>query len=160
MSRIRNPENAEFICAKIADRWTLRQIARELECEASAITIWVREDEKFAAQYARAREIQAESFADEIREISDEGANDWYVREGVDVPDHEHISRSKLRVDTRRWLMSKMLPKKYGDKATTELVGAGGGPVEIAMLTPAEKAERAGKLIDDAFTALPKPETK
>ena len=160
MSRIRNPATAEFICIKIADGWTLRQIARDLDCSASKITDWRREDEMFAAQYARAKEAQAERFEDEIKEIADEGTNDWYVREGVEAPDHEHISRSKLRVDTRRWLMSKMLPKKYGDKATTELVGAGGGPVELAVLTAAERAERAAALIDDAFTALPKPDGK
>jgi hypothetical protein len=160
-ARIRNPATAEFICSKIADGFTLRQIAKELDCEASAITDWVRHSNDFAAQYARAREVQAEKFADELVEIADDGANDWYEREGIELPDHEHIQRSRLRADTRKWLMSKMLPKKYGDRLVNEHVGAGGGPVELAVLTPAERAERQARaeaLIDDAFKALPKPE--
>ncbi len=129
MPAIRSPENADTICRMLADGFTLRQIAKELRCDNSAIVHWVAEDADFAQQYARAREAQADHFAAEIVEIADEGTNDWMEREGFTVPDHEHISRSKLRVDTRRWLMSKMLPKKYGDKTTTEHTGPDGAPL-------------------------------
>ena len=129
MSRIRNAENAVIVCAKIAEGFTIRQIARDLDCTKSAITLWIAEDAAFAAQYARAKEAQAEHFAEEIAAIADDGTNDWMEREGITVPDHEHIQRSKLRVDTRKWLMSKMLPKKYGDKSTTEITGADGAPL-------------------------------
>lgn len=59
--------------------------------------------------------------AEEILEIADDGTNDWMMRQGENgvalepIVDHEHISRSKLRVDARKWLMAKMQPKKYGD---------------------------------------------
>jgi hypothetical protein len=51
----------------------------------------------------------------------DDGSNDWIERElesghVIRVPDYEHIAQSRLRVDTRKWLMSKLLPKKYGEK--------------------------------------------
>ena len=113
----RSADNAERICLLIAQGYTLRQIAKQLEfSHAARITDWVRDDAEFAAQYARAKEVQADHMADEILEISDEATNDWMDREGIRVPDHEHLQRSRLRVDTRKWLMSKMLPKKYGDK--------------------------------------------
>ena len=124
--QIRRDVNADLICTRIAEGFTLRQIARELGCTDSAITHWYAEDPVFAQRYARAKEAQAERFAEEIIEISDDGSNDWMQRELesgaiVDVPDHEHINRSKLRVDSRRWLMAKMAPKRWGEKMQVDV---------------------------------------
>jgi Bacteriophage Sf6, terminase small subunit-like len=98
-------------------------------------------DEAFSQQYARAKQRQADRFAEELLEIADEGRNDWIERElpggsTLRVADHEHIQRSRLRVDTRKWLMSKMLPKKYGDSVA--LTGAEGGPLVVRWLRPDE----------------------
>jgi hypothetical protein len=125
MPQIRNSENADLICARVADNHTLREIAGELGCTASAITTWAREDDAFATQYARAMDLRVERWAEEILEISDDGTNDWMERqvgdgETITVADHEHIQRSKLRVDSRKWLMAKMMPKKYGDRVSAE----------------------------------------
>ena len=49
--------------------------------------------------------------------------------------DHEHIARSRLRVDSRKWMLSKMIPKIYGDRLVTELTGKDGGPVEIQAVS-------------------------
>lgn len=94
---------------------------------------WLAQHGEFQEQYARAREAQADYLAEEILDIADDGTNDWMEREGNTLVDHEHISRSKLRVDARKWLMSKLLPKKYGDRQTTEHIGAGGGPVKFVI---------------------------
>jgi hypothetical protein len=68
-------------------------------------------------KYARAKELQMEYMADEIQQIADDGTNDTYIDDNGKVKtDYDNIQRSKLRVDTRKWLMSKLLPKKYGDK--------------------------------------------
>lgn len=105
----------------------------------SAVVEWARLNlHGFSEQYARARELQAEHWAEEILEISDDGTNDWVQRENnrgdlAMLPDHEHIARSKLRVDTRRWLLSKILAKKYGDKIVQEHVGPDGGPVVMTL---------------------------
>src|SRR5579872_4650354 len=118
---IRKPEIAELICDRIASGYTLRQIGREIGCAPCAITAWRRQDTWFATMYDEARQDQAEYLAEQLREIADDGTNDWQQREMASgaielVPDHEHIQRHRLRVDTRKWLMSKQLPKKYGDK--------------------------------------------
>jgi hypothetical protein len=123
---IRTPENAELICSRIGDGFTLAQIGREIDCTPGMITDWVREDARFAVIYAHARELQADHFAVEIIEISDDGSNDWMERELasgaiVTVPDHEHVNRSRLRVDVRKWLMAKMAPKRYGEKMQVDV---------------------------------------
>jgi hypothetical protein len=122
----RTPEKAALICTRIAEGFTLRQIARQITARcASEITKWAREDDAFALQYARAKEAQADHFAEEILAIADDSSNDWMEREAQDgtivmVPNHEHINRSRLRVDSRKWLMSKMAPKKYGETLTVD----------------------------------------
>ena len=128
MKQLRTTDNAERICALLAEGYTLRQIARELGLRsASTIVNWANEDTTFRERYARAMELRCERMADEILEISDNASNDWMEREGLIVPDHENVQRSRLRVDSRKWLMSKMLPKKYGDKVTQEITGEDGG---------------------------------
>jgi hypothetical protein len=83
-------------------------------------------NEQFRARYARAREAQAEAYADEILEIAHDGRNDWMERRakggGKDMaPNHELVLRSRLRVDALKWIMSKMVPKKYGDRIEHEV---------------------------------------
>jgi hypothetical protein len=82
---------------------------------------WVLENhDGLADRYARARETGWHAMAEETLEIADDGANDWMARNkpGDGGYDHngEHSQRSRLRVDTRKWLLSKVLPKVYGDK--------------------------------------------
>jgi hypothetical protein len=81
---------------------------------------WAREFPEFREQYAKAREALLEHWAEEITEIADDGSNDWMERNAKDeagwVANGEHINRSRLRVDTRKWLLSKLAPRKYGDR--------------------------------------------
>lgn len=79
--------------------------------------------DKFRTNYAQAREIQYQCMADDIIDICDDGSNDYMVRHGKDgeeswVLNGEHVQRSRLRVDTRKWFMSKVLPK-FKDKEET-----------------------------------------
>lgn len=78
---------------------------------------WIMHHKEFADRYARAKMAQAELMIDEIIEISDNKVLDSTVNDkGDEVPDHEYMQRSRLRVDTRKWLASKLVPKVYGDK--------------------------------------------
>lgn len=111
---------------------------------------------EFSEQYARAREAQADKLAEEALQIADDGRNDTYVDgDGNVKTDTEVIQRSKLRVDTRKWLASKMAPKKYGDK-----VAIGGaddlGPVQTVTreMTDAERAVRLARAINDNPAAM------
>jgi hypothetical protein len=91
--------------------------------------------EGFTGPYERARQIQFHRWADEILTIADDGRQDIVIRRLPDgaterVVNHEHISRSKLRIDSRKWILSKLLPSKFGDGVASELTGANGGPIK------------------------------
>lgn len=84
----------------------------------STVRLWANDDRGgFAAQYARAREIGYATMADELLEIADDSSGDAVIDEdGATRANPEFASRSRLRVDTRKWLLSKALPKVYGDR--------------------------------------------
>lgn len=132
-------ELADRICGELAEGKTLRQVCRADDMPPeSTVRRWALEDrEGFSAQYTRAREIGYHSMADETLEISDDGTNDWMKRhqgeETIDVPNPEVIARSRLRVDTRKWLLSKALPKIYGDKVTQVHEG-GDKPIQVSRI--------------------------
>ena len=111
---------------------------------------------EFSEQYARAREAQADKLAEEILAIADDGRSDTYLdAEGNEKTDSEVIQRSKLRVEARKWLASKMAPKKYGDKMA--IGGADDlGPVQTVTkeMTDAERAVRLSRAINDNPAAL------
>lgn len=118
---------ADKICERIALGESLRSICED-ESTPSRVTVlrWLRSDaewgEAFRAQYARAREDQADSLFDEINEIADDGANDWMEKLNKDgeligwTVNGEAVQRSRLRIDARRWQAAKLRPKKYGEK--------------------------------------------
>jgi hypothetical protein len=111
------PEIAAAICERIALGESLRAICREDGTPNQATVYrWLDQDEAFREQYARARAKQADTMAEEIVEIADETWNDTQVTEHGEKPNSEWIARSRLRVDARKWLMSKLAPKKYGEK--------------------------------------------
>lgn len=138
-----NDKLAAAICEQLAEGKSLRTI-----CEApgmpnrATVFRWLA-DEKyqvFRDQYARAREAQADLLAEEILEIADDGRNDTYVdEEGKQRTDHEAVARSRLRVDARKWLASKMAPKKYGDKVDVGVGNTDGQPFEISDGSAAAK---------------------
>jgi hypothetical protein len=90
----------------------------------STVFKWLSENSKFSEQYAHAREAQADTLADELIDISDDSSRDTYKdSDGIERVDHDHINRSRLRVDTRKWIASKLKPKKYGEKIDAQVAG-------------------------------------
>ena len=104
-------ELAEDICERLANGESLRAICSE-EGWPSTTTVkrWLRAREDFRAQYALAREEQAEALFDEIVDIADKAGNS----EGLTV------DMARVRIDARKWVAGKLAPKKYGDKTTIE----------------------------------------
>ncbi len=125
------------ICIRLGLGESLREICADETMPAkSTVMRWLASHAEFRDQYAGAREAQADYYAEEIIEISDDGSNDWMERKNGDgstdeVENKEVLARSRLRVDTRKWLMARMAPKKYGDKVVQEHTGPGGGPVQV-----------------------------
>lgn len=151
------PELATQICQHIADGLSLRRIAELPGMPAkSTILKWAVEDVNgFSDQYEKARRIQAQALADEIFDIADDGSNDWVEKQdqngptGDSILNTEHVQRSRLRLDTRKWYLSKVLPKIYGDKQHVE---HSGGITVDDNLTDEQRAERVAAILDRART--------
>jgi len=126
------PELADEICTRLANGESLRAICASDRDDwmpsIGTILRWVSEKPEFREQYARAREVQAETHADEIVTIAD----------GVSCADPSAIdvARDRLRIDARKWVASKLLPKKYGDKLQQEVSGPDGGAIAVTWLKP------------------------
>ena len=112
------PEIAEEICTRLASGESLLKICRDEHLPAeSTVRHWADEDrDGFFAKYTHARRFQALHWAEEILTIGDEASKEDY-------------QGARLRVDTRKWLLSKVLPKVYGDKVT--LSGDSEAPLEV-----------------------------
>lgn len=129
------------ICIRLADGESLRAICQDDDMpDRSTVFRWLASNEEFRDQYAHARDLQADTIADEVLEISDDGTNDWMERKNSDganigwTLNGEHVQRSRLRVDSRKWYASKVAPKKYGEKVQAEFSGPGGSPIPFAMI--------------------------
>lgn len=106
------------IYQRLADGESLLSICRDPAMPAdSTVRKWVVEDvDGIAAEYARARDLGLDRMAEEVVEISDDSRFDIIMTEDGPKVDGEAINRTKLRVDTRKWLLSKLAPKRYGDR--------------------------------------------
>lgn len=141
------PELADRICSQLASGDSLRTVCKDdsMPCVASVFN-WLRTYPEFLAQYTRAKEEAADAFVEEMLDISDDGRNDWMEKLGKDGEpigwqlNGEHVNRSRLRVDTRKWIASKLKPKKYGDKVA--LTGPEGGPLAVNITDPTRARHR------------------
>ena len=127
----------DFICERLMDGDSLKAICSADDMpHRSTVFRWIVADETFRDMYARAREEQAETMADEIVSIADEecttvradkhpGAKADDESGNVEVVfDATAVARNRLRVDARKWVAAKLKPKKYGDKVQTEISGS------------------------------------
>ena len=75
----------------------------------------------FAAMYVQAKQLQAELFAEEVIDIADDSKHDTKIdKDGNESCDTEFVQRSRVRIDTRKWVACKLAPRLYGDKTTVE----------------------------------------
>lgn len=135
---IYTPELAARICERLAEVGSLRRVCREEGMPSDGtVRVWVATKEDFADAYARAKEAGIDALVEEGLDIADDGTNDFTAVSEEDGSggrlNAEHVSRSKLRVDYRRWLAERMAPKKYGLKQD---ITSGGKPLEAAQIPP------------------------
>ena len=101
----------------------------------STVRMWYVDDRHgFAAQYAKARDIGLDCMADQVFEIADDASMDVVLTSEGPRVQGEVVARSRLRFDARRWYLSKMAPKRYGDKLLQEHSGPDGGPIKTESL--------------------------
>lgn len=130
-------ELAETICERMAGGESLLQICRDGAMPSySTVMKWAATMPTFAENYTRAREALLEHHGQELVEIADDASNDWMDRETRDgrmerCLDREHVERSKLRIETRKWVLARLLPKKYGESVLNknQMLDANGNPM-------------------------------
>ena len=118
--RVFDQRIADMICIGLSEGMSLRQILKAdttgVLPAQSTIYDWLLRHPLFAEQYARAREEQADTNADEILEIADERPPEFKDDKGRVYLDQTYIQWQKNRIDARKWTAMKLKPKKYGDK--------------------------------------------
>ena len=156
------PEMGALICERVAAGQSLRAVCRDPELpDRATVYRWTTKNPEFRSQYAQAREILYAHWAEEILEIADDGTTDYQLKVGrngreYEAVDQEHINRSRLRVDTRKWLLSKLRPGQYGDHITYDVQGEVTVTHDLSdretmrrmALFLMEDKEAAGKLIE------------
>lgn len=113
-------ELAQRICKVVATHSCgLKKLCEMFDWMPDHTTIheWRWSNESFSNQYTKAKLAQAELMAEDCINIADDSGFDAHMNEqGNIVCDSEAINRARLRVDTRKWLAAKLLPKMYGDQ--------------------------------------------
>ena len=146
-------ELADRICDQLADGDSLRKVCLEDDMPGkSTVFRWLRLYPEFRDQYTRAKEESADALFDEILDIADDGSNDLMEKldsDGAMIGWRENgevLQRSRLRVDARKWMLSKIKPKKYGEKVTQEIGGIDGKPIDMEWrITVVGAKDESGK---------------
>lgn len=114
-----NEEIAKIICDRVATHECgIQKLCNMYDDmpNKSTIRLWKLTHPSFSIQYANAKRLQVENYAEDIVDISDDDSGDIkYDKDGNESLNGEFVARSRLRIDTRKWLASKLAPKIYGD---------------------------------------------
>jgi len=115
-------ELTNIICEQMSLGRSLRSVLRDKGTpHDTTFYKWINEDSGKLVQYVCACEKRADSIFEDMIDIADSQEGDIIkLEDGREVTNHDVIQRAKLRVDTRKWILSKMQPKKYGDKLELE----------------------------------------
>lgn len=151
-------EKAEAICALLAQGWSLKKVIESGDEQYSDLEFpsmptvfkWLREYPDFLKLYTRAKEESADAMAEDILSIADSAGDEIM---GIDKSDGARVQAVKLRIDTRKFIMAKMKPKKYGDKL--DLTSAGDkievSPLVVSAIKPRKAdSERTSPAEDQA----------
>lgn len=137
------PELAQTICDYVASGKGLRQVARELNLSSTSLFRFVYENEQVTEQFKRARELQAETWTEDIMELA---ADESLTPES-----------RRVQIDLRKWMISKLKPRVYGDK--TILSNDPENPVSLLAIRLDEAIKKKDEpLMIDVTPAQPAPD--
>lgn len=131
---------AENICEQIANGKSLRAICAEDDMPSTTTVFkWLNENQDFSEQYARARDRQADHYFEEIVEIAD----------SVEA-ESAAVAKARLQVDARKWTLSKLAPKKYGEKTELDVKSSDGSMTPTVRID----AEEYRKIAEDVLRKI------
>ena len=112
-----------LICTRIEMGEALRNILKSDGMPAPAtFYTWLENTDKMK-RYARCCEARAEAIFEEMLDIADDKSEDYIPTKGGAIGNNSAVQRARLQVDTRKWIVSKLNPKKYSDKVQNEVSG-------------------------------------
>ena len=145
-----NDEICLKICERIAEGKSLRSICVANDMPTiSTVFRWLAASESFQERYALAKKVQADVFADEIIDLADtpkKGVKKVTKDGKVETTEADMIEHRRLQIDARKWMISKLAPKKYGDKTQLEHSGPDGGPIQTKDVSDYTDDQRAKAL--------------
>ena len=131
-----NYEIVDHLIERVATGQSVKRYCEEMGLHLTTVYTWMVRDPEIHSRYLRARNMQMDVYAERLTEMA----------EAATPEDHAVV---RLRIETNKWLMSKLAASRYGDRIQTELTGPGGGPIQIA-----QQVLDVTKLSDDAREAL------
>lgn len=108
-------EEGLALCEWITNGHSLSSWCRQTGRSAFIVYSWIRSEPDFARRYAQAHEDRTDTMADDLLEIADETAGSDSIAA---------VQAAKLRIETRKWIASKLKPAKYGEKQLVETSGS------------------------------------
>lgn len=110
-------EIADKICSLVATTSkSMRTICKEVGIDYQTHLNWFRSHPEYFDQYARAKEDQSDLLIEEMIEIADDSSEDEETTDNGVRINSEFVQRSRIRIETRKWIASKLKPKKYGER--------------------------------------------
>lgn len=137
------------ICQEIEKGKSLRSILKNESMPSSKTFYeWLDSNEEKVKRYARATDLRTDILFDEIVDIAyntEEGTTTKQTERGLEITTGDMLGHRRLKIDALKWSLSKLNPKKYGDKVQTEHSGEikGTTPTTLNITLP------NGKTIDD-----------
>jgi len=128
---------------------SFKNLGKKVGCTGGTLTEWLRKNH--CVQYAKSIERRYEGLANSIVDIAEEKAP---LVPTTGATDSGFVAHQRLRIDARKWIVSKMLPKVYGDKITQEITGADGGAIKTEMQV-SRKLSREEVMLELAARGLP-----
>jgi phenylpyruvate tautomerase PptA (4-oxalocrotonate tautomerase family) len=128
-------EEKKHLAYKVVDGMQTNGISTHKACEAADLPIttfmrWVQQDKTLQEHYAQARQALIERIAAEVMEIADAPPEREPLTGKIDAAS---VRKQQLQVDTRKWLLSKLAPKRYGEKVV--VVDENDSPLQINNIT-------------------------
>jgi hypothetical protein len=141
---------AAELCARMAAGESMPQICRDAHMPNRwTVYDWAKKKPEFLARFNEARERLCDYWADEIVAIADDSTKDY---QGNGVLDEDHLTRARVRIDTRKWLLSKLKRATYGDSrlVRTQQLDVHGNPVDPPVIViPYDEAEEISRGLDE-----------
>ena len=118
------------ICSYISEGKSVSNACIKAKLTKSTYLRWISENDQYEIHHSTAMQDRADSMFEDILKICDSTEDDIIINEdGNPIINHNVIQRDRLRIDARKWILAKMVPKKYGDKVD---VTSGGKEISTA----------------------------